>query len=254
MGTYIFTGKVLPERAAVSVTTPLQLKVQAKDADVEFKATISIAVSQVSVVVKTSEETVDIGTLRNYVEHFVRSVIDAYGYISGRGYDIETTSVIKQDGSQIVFGVEVAELEATQGERPVSFHDLCGPDGLVYRSEHLRRALADLREAIRSPLDTGFFCFRAIEGIRQSFIEDEDGTDTKPSWDRLREALRIDRSWFKEIEEFALPQRHGQMPFMSGERRVSVMRRAWKVIDRFCVYVHREFQRLQENEFELLKD
>lgn len=251
MSTYIFSGKVMPERAAVDVSAPIQLQVQAKDAAISVEAIISIGVSQVSVLVKTKDENVDLPTLKNYVEYLVRAEVDALSYLWGRGYDIEITSAVDSNGKQVVFGVGIPELEKTQSERPLSLKALWE---VVYRSEHLRRALGDLREAIRSPLDTGFFCYRAVECIRQSFRKEEDGDDDRLSWERLRNALRIDRSWIEELKKFANPQRHGDTPYMSGGDRVSAMQCAWKVIDRFCVYAHRGFKPLSENEFDILKD
>jgi len=249
MVTYIFTGKVMPERANVNISAP-PFHVEAKDAGISFDAIVSIGASQVSVVLNTETVNADLSTLKNYVEDTVKILVDAYGYLSGRGYDIEITSVVEPKGKQIVFGVGIYQLEQAQSERPLAFHELIE---VMNKSPHLRRALGDLREAIRSSLDTGFFCYRAIESIRQSFKKAEDGDKDGPSWERLRNALRIDRSWMDYLVKFATPQRHGEMPYMSGEDRLKAMQHAWKVVDRFCVYVRRGFQELPESEFGILK-
>ncbi len=251
MNTYTFSGKVLPERANMSITRPLPIAMEAKDAGISGAGAISILVSQISVVFNTEDSNVDLPTLKNYVEGIVRNLVDAYGYLSGRGYDIEITSVVDPAGMQTVFGVGVGALEQTQSERPLSFQDL---KDVVFKSQELRRALSDLREAIRSPLDTGFFCYRAIECIRQSFRQAEDGDKDGPSWGRLRDMLRVDRSWIEVVKKSADPQRHGGTPYMSGEDRVSAMLHAWKVVDRFCIYVRRGFNPLPEDEFTVLKE
>lgn len=250
MSTYIFNGKIMPERANVNVSV-LQIQMEAKDIGVSGEAIVSIGASQVSVVTKTTDKNVGLLTLKNYVEYLVRTVVDAYGYLSGRGYDVEIISGVDPDGKQTVFGVGIPELEEARNERPLSFSELLK---VMEKSRHLHRALGDLREAIRSPWDTGFFCYRAVECIRQSFVKDEDGDRKELSWKRLRNALRIDRSWLKELEKFALPQRHGVTPYMSGRDRVSTMQHAWKVIDRFCVYVHGGFIPLSGSEFDRLKE
>ncbi len=250
MATYIFTGKVMPERASVNISAS-SFHLEAKDAGISFDAIVSIGTSQVSVVLNTETANADVSTWKNYVEDSVRTLVDAYGYLSGRGYDIEITSVVEPNGKQIVFGVGIPELEEAQRERPLAFHEILE---VVNSSQHLRRALGDLREAIRSSLDTGFFCYRAIESIRQSFKKAEDGDKDGPSWERLRNALRIDRSWIERIQAFAVPQRHGETPYMSGEDRLLAMQRAWKLIDRFCIYAHKGFMSLDESEFEILKE
>lgn len=249
MTAYIFTGRVMPERANVNVSAvPIQF--QATDAGVSGNGVISVVVSQVSVTLNTETVNVDLGTLKNYVEYIVRTLVDAFGYFSGRGYDVEITSVIEPNGKQTVFGVGIHELEEAQRERPLGFHEIIE---VMNKSVHLSRALGDLRESIRTPWDTGFFCYRAIECIRQSFKREEDGKDDSPSWERLRDALCIDRSWINYLIKFAKPQRHGETPYMSGKDRDSAMQHAWKVVDRFCVYVQRGFQKLPENEFGMLK-
>ncbi len=249
MNTYIFSGKILPERAAITVSNPIQINVQAIDAAISFNAVISIGVSQVSIAVKTKDKNVDVFTLKNYVENLVRVEVDVLGYLWGRGYDVEITSAVESNGQQVVFGVGIPELEATQKERPLPIDELFR---VVIKSEHLRRALGDLRETIRSTLDTGFFCYRAVESISQHFTKENE--DKKLGWERMRNSLRIDKSWIEDIKELADMQRHGKTPYMSGKDRVLVMHHAWKVIDRFCIYAHRDFKSLPENEFDLLKE
>lgn len=252
MVTYFFSGRVIPERAAVTVS-PSKFRASVREAALDFEAEISIGVSQVSVVVQTAKEVKDLPTLRNYVEQLVRTEVDAFGYLEGRGYDVEITSVTSADGQPlVVFGVEIRELQESKSERPVSFEELWK---LLWdaKAAPLRRALGDLREAIRAPLDTGFFCYRAVESLRQGFVEPEDGDSKGASWERLRNALCIDRSWIDELQKFGNPQRHGATPYMSGEERLLAMRLAWKVVDRLVEYVKRDFQPLSQREFCLLK-
>ncbi len=176
--------------------------------------------------------------------------LNSYGYLSGRGYDVEITSVVDPNGQQTVFGVGIRELEKTKDDRPLSFEELLS---VMSKSPHLHRALGDLREAIRSPFDTGLFCYRAIECVRQHFKEDKDGDNNSPSWECLRQNLRIERSWIQPLENLSKEQRHGSSPYMSESERVRLMQHAWKVVDRFCVYIRRNFQPLPDSEFEILK-
>ncbi len=145
MVTYIFSGKVEPERASVSIS-PLSIRIEAIDAGFSGGAIVSINSSQVSIKLDTTSEGVSLATMKNYVEQFVRATVDSYGYLSGRGYDVEITSAIQPDGTQTVFGVGIPELEESRHERPLSFQELLEAVG---KSPYLHQALADLREAIR---------------------------------------------------------------------------------------------------------
>lgn len=248
MNSFIFSGKVLPERANVNIT-PLEIKMEAIGSGISGTAIISIAVSQVSVVFNTNSDS-DLMTLKNTVESLVRNLVDAYGYLSGRGYDIEITSVVDPEGRHTVFGVGISELEKSQKERPLSFQQLLTA---MEKSQHLHHALGDLREAIKSPSDTGFFCYRAIESIRQHF-KIKENTNDKLSWEFLKKSLLIDRSWMDVVKKFGDSARHGEISNISGKNRILVMQHTWKIFDRFCVYVYRDFKQLPEDEFNLLKE
>lgn len=252
---YKFSGNISPEIGVppdFSLST-LPMPLKAIEADICFEATISISGSQVSITVRNLDENADLVTLKNYVRVAVMGAVDMLNYLWGQGWDVEVTSVRKPNGEQVYFSAGVQELYEAQAERPFAFEREQQFEQLwqvVLKSQHLRRALGNLREAIRLPEDTGFFCYRAVESIRQHFWKEGDRDDRNQSWVLLRKALRIDKSWIDALTPFAEEQRHGGTPYMSGEARVSAMKRAWKVVDRFCVYLHRDCVDLPESEFD----
>lgn len=260
MNTYLFKGLVLPEHAIdcdLSIETALAMKVM--DAGFNFEASLSIQGAQVLVEVKNVDGDPGMDELQNYVrDGIVRPAIDALNYLWGRGYDVSITSVVMPTGKEISFGVGIQELWEARDERPLTFENFERLWAVLLQSPELRRALGNLREAIRLSEDTGFFCYRAVESLRHHFYRKTDTksngkVDTEPSWKRLREALRIDRSWIDALKPFADEQRHGKLPYMSGLDRVSAMQYTWKVVDRFCIYADRGFIQLPESEFEKLK-
>lgn len=238
---------VLPERADVNFS-PIELEIGAKSANFQGKAQISIVASQVSIVLEI-ETDIDLHTIKNTVEYLIRVVVDSFGYLVGRGYDIEITSAVSPQNKHTVFGVGIPELEARQNERPVQFNEFFP---LALQSIHLQRCLNDLREAIRSPFDTGFYCYRALESIRQSFVESNDSGE-KSSWDRLNSSLRIEKSYSDELRKFALPQRHGNPIPMTGEERVRAMKYIWLVVDRYAMFL-KEGNKPLPDEFPVLTD
>lgn len=248
MSNYVFTGKLIPELGNIRFNIFIPLHMHAVDAGLQFNIIISIFNSQISATVKDVNGSFDLQFLRNYVRDVIRVFVDTLNYIYGCGYDIQITTVIDVNtGQQTVFGAGIPELFEAQSERPLAIEKVCS---LAQNSPLLCRALANLREAIRQPNDTGFFCYRAVESIRQYFYEPQNGKKDKPSWERLRSSLRVDKSWIDALTEFheANNQRHGKTPYMSGEKRVSAMQYAWKVVDRFCIYLDNGAVQLEEIE------
>ncbi len=227
---YTFFGKVLPERARVGIQTdnsdPILINAY------NYSIQISMAFSQVSAVVNSENEVQDTATLKNEVESHVRFLADLRGFTKAYGYDVEITSMVNPSGKFEVFGVGWASLTEAVGERPLQFGELIS---VANKSPDFRRAIADLREAIRMPWDTDFFAYRAIEKIRQAFHEPGD-TNAK-AWKRLRKSLDIERDLIEDIKNFSDPQRHGEAMGMSWEERLDVMTKAWKIVDKFTVYI-----------------
>lgn len=251
MDTYIFTGKVLPERADVHIPTmTIDISSNTEGAQLEGRIIISIKYSQISatLIVETNQ---DVPTLKNSVEHMVKTLVDSFGYLSGRGYDTEITTCTDSQGNLTVFGIGIPELESEASQRPLNLIDLYTRS--VSPSKDLQHALGNLRESIRSQWDTGFFCYRAVECIRKYFVQEGDSNDNS-SWERLRGTLRIDRSWIDVIKNTADEQRHGYTPEFTYEERVRIMKHAWKIIDRFSIFMMNNQENLSESDFEILTE
>jgi hypothetical protein len=252
MPTYTFTGKVLPDRAAVSLPPTKLDGIETIPGDIGFTINsihISIAVSQVSVIVATDKQVPDIFTLKNGIEALIRAQVDVFGFLTGRGYDLEITSVTGSDGSFLVFGVGIEELEQAMQLSPNKFTELLG---LSMSSAYVQLALADFREAIRSPSDTGFYCYRMAETIRQSFAKPEDGDNRSLAWQRLRDSLNVEKSWLIMLKMAADNRRHGALLMLLSTDRVALLKGASTLLDRFCVYLRNGAVPLREPEFPLL--
>lgn len=229
---YIFTGVIHPERAAVNVSTT-GWTLQGAAADISGQLTVSIAVSQLLAVFDSETEAFDLSTLKNHVTDAVRVVVDAVGYLNGCGYVVEIVQLVGPTTNQpIVFGVDIPALRPTDP-------DLSAPLTQMMqifedpRGSYLQRCLADLREAIRSPKDTAFFCYRGIESLRQFFVLGENIPSDKASWERFRAALGVDRATVDYVKEFADPVRHGASKPISDAERAEVFRKTWSVVARF---------------------
>ena len=81
----------------------------------------------------------------------MRNIVDAYGYIEGRGYDVEIASVIDSVGGDwMVFPIAIRQIHESKSDRPVTFSDLYrllrhsgqrDDDVVAFKLNQLRRAL-----------------------------------------------------------------------------------------------------------------
>jgi hypothetical protein len=246
---------VLPERAWVTINDGKQIKLHSQRSDwgLDFDLTVSIGAAQVSAVVSSPTEIGDVATLKNVISDSVSTVVDAFGYLEGRGYQTEITSVVMPNGDQSVFSVEIGEIQRAKNERPLGFSDLFSrivlnqSDELPERAFHrqsLRYALADLRRAILSPTDTLFHCRRAVEGIMQGFKEPQGEGDEKRAWEQMRAALQVEEPPLIGLAKGANPHRHGFHPTITGGQRLSAMGLTWRVVDRFVLFIDGGFKQL----------
>jgi hypothetical protein len=228
---YTFFGKVLPER--VNVTIPqLVFHLIQHDAGIDGELSVSIDLSQVTVRFTASTEIVDLYTLRNYVCDAIRTELDILGYVNGCGYGLEITGVSDSLGNpQIIFGVGIPVLASES--RSVDFEKMLCLFGDA-RGNYLRLCLADLREAIREPRDTGFFIYRAIESLMQSF-RTSDNTKEK-AWQSLRSKLSISEASLRELQDVAGSFRHGETKYISNSEKCKLFTVAWDIVGKYIEY------------------
>ncbi|MBU0998430.1 hypothetical protein KJ570_02800 [Patescibacteria group bacterium] len=227
---YIFTGKVYPERA--NITLPeVKGEVGANDADFKGTIKVSIIVSQVNIELD-SDSKYSPTDLKNTVEMFAHTMVDTYGYLKGYSYSLEITSVyIPQTGYFEVFGAEVVKITQDEKNRPLNYQDTLQ---LALKNPELYMVLKDLRDAIKKPLDTFFHCRRVAETIMNHFMKS--GNKAK-GWKDTIKALAFNEDEINEIKTAAGDQRHGTYGSVAGEKRVDIMMKTWKIVDKFIEYL-----------------
>ena len=246
---YNFFGKIIPERVNFSLTVPT-LHTDVKNLGMNYDIDLSIVNSQISIKVKSKVKVTDDQTLRNIVSDTVRLFTDAYGYVHGFAYDVEITSMTTNyDNTHQVFGVQINEIKADLQNRP--YQNIQEFIPLLFTEEffQLRIALSDLRLAMKYPKDTGVFCYRSLESLMQYFNEND---DRGRAWDNLKKNLNIDQSWLDEIRNNAWSARHGKPILLGNELRVDIMRRTWKVVDRFIIFAKNNASQLNIKDYPVL--
>lgn len=232
---YTFSGKVHPERANVSITE-IRAQLRTSGAEIDGELRYYIALSQVTATFVCQKPVPNVFTLKNYIEDAIRVALDGLGYTLGCGYDLEVTSMIDSLGNRpVIFGVGIPVLEKVAAEAGIRFEEIME----LFKDStggYLQHCLADLREAIRAPKDTGFFCYRAIESLRQFFIHEKGARDDKTSWQMFRESLNADRAEIDRIKGFADPTRHGHSVEITDAQRAEVFRLTWGLVNKFIKY------------------
>jgi len=232
---YIFSGRIHPERYNWGIDKPYEVIVVHHD-DASSRMRIAIAHSQVNVTVHTnaSEPVLD---MKNRVTRLVRNLADALGFVTSASLDVEIISCIAPDGSSHVFNTAFDGLiqhVVGSAESQRIFNALIVQ---AARSQFVRMALSDLRSAIREPLDTCANCYRAVESIRQEYLEGnpDKGTPRKDSWIRLRDAVGVDEAEVRWLEERSIPRRHGEPMDVTHAERKRALRLAWRVVEQHCL-------------------
>ncbi len=118
--------------------------------------------------------------------------------------------------------------------------DLLGPYlGHSVTNANVRHALADIRMAMGFTEDCFFYCYRAIESMRQQYFDDpgafDDGADRRQSWVRLREALDVDESTLRALHVKANTRRHGRNVSSQFEERREAVRMTRELLRKFIL-------------------
>lgn len=247
---WLFIGRILPERNPVSVIVP-QSTARADDFGLKFRCQVGISRGQMLVNVTITEGKIDIFTLKDLIESQVRSTIDLIGYLRGEIFDVDLVSVHSpQSGFCHVFESAIPVLL----ERRKDFPSAIDTNLLSAIGENTvaQIVLANFREAMRIPTDTGFFCYRAIEAMMQS-MKGSDEESESAAWQTLREALLVDRAVIDEIKKHADAPRHGRPASILDEDRAKVFTYTDLVVDRYLKYLVRGKAGLSESDFAVLR-
>lgn len=235
MNSYLFIGKILPERIGLNIPkmtfnklTTLGLEEQnIGDLTVETKGGLLV-------VNLITPESFNLATIKNSIEFYVRVIVDSCGYVSGQALDIDFEYVSGPDGSYS-FSPRINSIFNNQEDRPLTADEVLQ---LAVSNLHLLRAIANLREAIKHPVDVGLFCFRALENIRQHFAAV--GASRPQSWVALHRALNTSQDYINEspsLTSFSEQSRHGETQVISGDDMEMILNKTWIIVDRFCVYL-----------------
>jgi hypothetical protein len=171
--TWTFYGVVLPERVPLTWNTPIGGKAFSSILGLDFTFRVMIHASQVIVDLTIDKDGVDIASLRNLAVSNAQILTDLIGYTNAYCFNVEIRSAVcRESDDWFVFGIEVPALVETRAGQPREI------DGATLQavagSPAAQFVLADFTNAMRSPVGTGFYCYRAIEAMMQ-FMKSSEG-------------------------------------------------------------------------------
>lgn len=227
---YVFAGRLHPERygwPGARVETDFTFH----DQPLHLTLSISWAQLAIDVVGSYSGPLLD---LKNVLLNYAQNVVDAFGFVAAAGLDIEIMSCVDPAGELYIFNTAFDGLRDTgdiSEDEMSMFRTLAQVGGLDFG---VRAGLADVRQAIRSPLDTLFYCYRAIESIRQQYLPAyasvDDQAARKSSWAAMRAAASVEESETRWLAALATPRRHGSVSETTEDDRRRALQPARKVV------------------------
>jgi hypothetical protein len=251
MTTWTFFAKIHPERVPVTWDKPLEGAGHMPVLDLAFNFKVVIHAGQAIVDITMKAGDADLSSLRNVARDCIRMITDLVGYERGCWFDVEVVSAIRRDTNDwSVFGTEIPILASRRNKGPIGAIDGAVVDAII-REPATQLVLADFREAMRSPVGTGFFCYRAIEAMMQSMKASADDADA-PAWQLLRERLRVDRSAIDAVKQHADFPRHGKLSGMRDAERARVFELTDEIIERFIAYLVCGKAALEDGDFPVL--
>lgn len=232
MEPYIFIGVVLPERAQLS----FQIDINFTHFSSGFcgEANINVIKNQVAIRIE-SEADWELETLRNVVKTMVQNELAKISYLIGCAYDLEIIRVLNQSrGIDYVFGIDIPCI----AERGYSI-DIDKAIGLLRQKAngddgiYLHRCFADLVSSMKHADDTGFYCYRAIESLRQHCAAQNGMSDAKElrQWEKFRKIARCDKQSLLTIKAEADPLRHGGVSSVTSDERAKLLMNTWDIVD-----------------------
>ncbi len=199
-GRYLATGRVHPERADISFDRIVM------ELSNEAGAVASCTLSQITVTLEAPKLDGWIAA-KIIAEEIATIFVGALGFSLGCGYSVEIIQVTEEDGTPHVFGVQPTDPESGKTlrvEPQISVFNRAFR--LAGRNVFFRLAMRDYLQATTDVTDCATYCYRAVEGIKSSFVL-KTGVE---GWDEMHRVLRTDReSITTTIKEFADPTRHG---------------------------------------------
>jgi hypothetical protein len=230
---YQFFGVITPERAQLSIKSPkIGLKLY-KENNTFLNYTIIL--NQIYVEYDTPIEEEDIYTLRNNLCTIISDNLSIISYLKGIFYEIDLRRMINRELSlDEVFGVNIPYVDNRRTDISSDekifekfkeiYHAI---DKLGQFQNYIRLCLSNLSLSMKLHLDTPFFCYRAIEALRNYCGKKYNKSLEMEQWKKLSLITNFDKSKMDYLRS------HGHIISFSDEERQRFFEDTLDIIDAF---------------------
>lgn len=101
--------------------------------------------------------------------------------------------------------------------------------------------LSDLKRSMQYPLDTGFFCYRAVEIMANYFCGSMKASVKPRHVTAMLKETGASRTDYEFLKYYADPARHGKVLPVPSAVRGSLFTCAWDIFDRFIEFADNDF-------------
>lgn len=236
MPQYILKGIVHPQRATLSLSRPIKEKVTHLSSKKELCIELNIVVNQITIWIESTEEW-NLDDLRNIGRAFTITICSILTFIYGYYYEVEIIQMLyKEKGTDHIFGIDTPCISNRDSIKDfkAKFEDIInitnGKLGI-----YLQRCFKDLNSALKDTEDTAFYCFRAIESLKQHCKEKFNISENNEvaQWKKLSEICGYDKSYIDIIKNGAKVLRHGGYVGHTEEERIEFLTKTWNVVEGF---------------------
>lgn len=230
---YTFIGIVLPERAQMSLSFNHDITL-GDGASGHINCSV---INNQLLAVMTIDSEMDVLSLRNLTHLMIQNHFSAVGFYTGHYYDVRIERVYNDDLSlNYVYGIENRDIKDFWGEIDLLdlmnqyTHKASGQQGIF-----INRCLGDLMNALKNVEDAAFFCYRAIETLRNhnSLRENLINVSETRQWESFRNNAHCERAEIEFAKKYADDLRHGRPVALSGEEIREVLINTWSVVRKY---------------------
>ena len=242
---YVFAGRIHPERADLNLVFPVSVhfKLPPEIGVAEGEVTCTIMHSQIIIGWESNNkiDPQEVFTLKNEIEYYVQSLVNFYGFASGRFYEVEIISMSDPENNhnEIVFGVELSGLKKEEQELYITVNKLF--DIIISGGSDSGKAITlitdNYRRAMKYPNDTGFHCYRIVELIKDYFKTGKTKAAENQAWQKMYEQVGFTKDDIKLVFKHGGEERHGKHKPITGQRRVEILKVTQGVIDKYIAYL-----------------
>ena len=233
MNQYIFKGLILPERALISFG-PFDAELMPLVSKNSIAVKINVVLNQLTIWVY-SNSAWDIYDLRNIVKTWATSIIAVFGFVLGHAYEVTINQVLNEkENIDYVFGIDTPCIKERNKEVDLNtriseiLNKTSGEFGI-----YISRSFNDLLMALKHHNDTFFYCFRAIEALKQYCKYKFEIEKEKDQWKKVCEISGFNKKHIETIREKAFPARHGDGSAFTSEDRANALNKTWDVVESF---------------------